>query len=216
MQKKLYLQFAGSCALVVFAFLGYVVRFYPNWLQPFDTALTNFVRQLYPRWTPFFLWVTQFANPWTVVVLFLALLFVLLYGKRYAEAAWLTLGVVGIAGMFNPLIKLLFMRERPTLEHLVTEHSFSFPSGHSTASMVLYGTLILLAPVFFQHKYLRLSVQILLGAFILAIGSSRVYLGVHFPSDIVGGFSLGLGWLLLSYPLYQQQRFVWRFKNKQN
>lgn len=215
MNNKLYTQFVGSCSLVLFAFLGYVVKFYPVWIQPFDQVITNGVRSLYPTWNPFFLWITKFANPSTIVVLFLALLFVLIYGKRYAEAAWFSLGVIGISGIFNSLIKLLFMRERPTLEHLVTEHSYSFPSGHSTASMVLYGTLIFFVPLFIQNTYLKRGVQVLLGICIVLIGMSRIYLGVHFPSDIVGGFSLGLGWLLLTYPYYQKQRFVWRFKNKQ-
>jgi undecaprenyl-diphosphatase len=81
--------------------------------------------------------------------------------------------------------------------------------------MVLYGTLIFLIALFIQNRYLKLGLQLILGSCILLIGISRVYLGVHFPSDIIGGFSLGLGWLLLSYPYYQKQRFIWRFKNKQ-
>ncbi|MCS6719811.1 phosphatase PAP2 family protein, partial [Proteus mirabilis] len=61
----------------------------------------------------------------------------------------------------------------------------------------------------------RLCVQILLGIGIFMIGVSRIYLGVHFPSDILGGFCLGLAWLLLSYPIYLEKRFVWRFQSKQ-
>lgn len=216
MNNKLYTQFFGSLSLVIFAFLGYVVKFYPTWIQPFDNAVTSFVRQPYPNWNTFYLWITKFANPVTIVVLALAFLIVLLYGKQYAEAAWLSAGVIGISGLFNPLIKLLFTRERPTLEHLVTEHSYSFPSGHSTASMVLYGTLICILPLFVKNKTLQTVLQIALICLIIIIGTSRIYLGVHFPSDILGGFTLGLGWLLMTYPIYQKQRFIWRFKNKQS
>lgn len=216
MKNKLYLQFYGSCALVLFASLGYIVKFYASWIEPFDTFITNGVRSLQPTWTTFFLWVTKFGNPLTVILIFLAILFVLLYGKRYAEAIWYSAGVIGIAGIFNPLIKLLFMRERPTLEHLVSEHSYSFPSGHSTGSMILYGTLIFLVPIFIQNKTWQRIIQLLLGVFILSIGISRIYLGVHFPSDVIGGFSVGLGWLLLTYPIYEEKRFIWRFKSKQN
>lgn len=98
------------------------------------------------------------------------------------------------------------MRERPTLEHLVTEHSYSFPSGHSTGSMVLYGTLIFLLPIFIQNKTLLHSLQFFLGLFILSIGVSRIFIGVHFPSDVLGGFSLGLAWLLLTYPIYKNAK----------
>ncbi|MGI6156812.1 MAG: PAP2 family protein, partial [Enterococcus lemanii] len=134
-KNKLYYQFAGSCFLLFFTFLGYTVKFYPQWLKPFDTWVIEQIGSLRPQLTSFFLWITQFANPLTVVLLGLALLFVLLYGKQYAEVIWLSGGGIGIAGVLNPLLKLFFNRTRPsTLAPLITEHSLSFPSGHATAS----------------------------------------------------------------------------------
>ena len=215
MKNKLYYQFAGSCSLLLFAFLSYVMKFYPSWIQPFDTFLAEPLYQLRPTLSGFFLWITQFANPIPLVILFLAVLVILLYGKQYTEAIWLSGGVILGAGILKPALKLFFLRERPTLEHLVTEHSFSFPSGHAVASMVFYGSLILLLPIFVENKQLRWFLQGLLGLIILSIGMSRIYLGVHYPSDILGGYALSLSWLLLTFPLYQEQRFIWRFKNKQ-
>ncbi len=215
MQKKLYYQYAGSCFLLLFVFLGYIVKFYPSWLNPFDESLTRVIRSGYPLMTPFFLWVTKFANPVTIILLFLVVLVVFLINKYYAEALWLSLGTIGIAGLFNPLIKLVFLRERPTLEHLVVETSSSFPSGHSTGSMVFYGTLLLLVPILFKQPFWQWCLRILLGLLILLIGISRIYVGVHFPSDVLGGFCVGLSWLLLTYPYYIQKRFVWRFTRKQ-
>ncbi|WP_312498184.1 phosphatase PAP2 family protein [Enterococcus sp.] len=215
MQKKLYYQYAGSCFLLLFVFLGYIVKFYPSWLNPFDESLTRVIRSGYPLMTPFFLWVTKFANPVTIILLFLVVLVVFLINKYYAEALWLSLGTIGIAGLFNPLIKLVFLRERPTLEHLVVETSSSFPSGHSTGSMVFYGTLLLLVPILFKQPFWQWCLRILLGLLILLIGISRIYVGVHFPSDVLGGFCVGLSWLLLTYTYYLQKRFVWRFTRKQ-
>lgn len=80
---------------------------------------------------------------------------------------------------------------------------------------MFYGTILLILPIFIKNKTVRLCVQILLGIEIFMIGVSRIYLGVHFPSDILGGFCLGLAWLLLSYPIYLEKRFVWRFQSKQ-
>ncbi|OTN75126.1 hypothetical protein A5886_000196 [Enterococcus sp. 8G7_MSG3316] len=215
MQKKLIYQYAGSCFLLLFVFLGYVVKFYPSWLNPFDETLTRVIRSGYPMMTPFFLWVTKFANPITIILLFLVVLAVFLINKYYAEALWLGLGTIGIAGLFNPLIKLVFLRERPTLEHLVVETSSSFPSGHSTGSMVFYGSLLLLIPILFKQSFWQWTLRILLGVLIALIGISRIYVGVHFPSDVLGGFCVGLSWLLLTYPYYRQKRFVWRFTRKQ-
>ena len=216
MKNKLYYQFAGSCSLLLFAFLSYVVKFYPKWFQPFDTFLTTPLYQARPRLNGFFLWITQFANPIPLMILFLAVVIVLLYGKRYAETLWLSSGVILIAGLLNPVFKLFFARPRPALAHLVSEHSFSFPSGHASGSMIFYGGVILLLPSLIESKNLRLFLQIFLGLVILAIGMSRVYLGVHYPTDIIGGYTLSLSWLLLTYPIYEKQRFIWRFKNKQN
>lgn len=215
MQKKLIYQYAGSCFLLLFVFLGYVVKFYPSWLTPFDETLTRLIRSGYPFMTSFFLWITKFANPITIILLFLVVLVVFLINKYYAEAIWLSLGTIGIAGIFNPLIKLVFLRERPTLTHLVVETSSSFPSGHSTGSMVFYGALLLLGPILFKQPFWQWSLRLLLGVLIVLIGISRIYVGVHFPSDVLGGFCVGLSWLLLTYPYYVQKRFVWRFTRKQ-
>jgi undecaprenyl-diphosphatase len=216
MKNKLYYQFAGSCFLLIFMFLGYVVRFYPQWLNGFDQGLTNLIRAPYPHFNQFFIWYTKFANSLTVGIIAVAILALLVIGRYYAEAIWLTVNTAVIAGILNPfIIKPFFMRERPTLPHLVREHSYSFPSGHSLGSMLLYGTLIFLLPVVVKSKPLCRLVQVILGIGIFLIGVSRIYLGVHFPSDVVGGFCLGLAWLFLTYPYYLEKRFVWRFKRKQ-
>ncbi|MDN6347182.1 MAG: phosphatase PAP2 family protein [Tetragenococcus koreensis] len=215
MNKKLYMQFAGSCTFLIFAFLSYVVKFYPAWLQPFDNIITSVVRSLYPNCDGFFLWITQFGNVASIAILFLAMLFVLVYGKKYVDALWLSMGVITIAVVINPLLKLFFTRERPLLEHLVVETSFSFPSGHATASMVFYGSLILLVPLFIQSKAWCISLQTCLAIFILLIGISRIYLGVHFPTDILGGYCEGLTWLLFTYPIYRKQRLIKVLQKKQ-
>lgn len=215
MKNKLYLHLAASFALLLVAFLGYVVKFYPDWLRPFDNLVTNAIRSIYPTANAFFLWVTRFGNAVTIIILLLVFLALFIRGKKYAEAIWLTSNIVIISGIANPLLKLFFDRERPALEHLVHESSNSFPSGHAVTSIMLYGTLIALLPLLLQNKKLTYLLQALLGILILAIGISRIYLGVHFPSDIIGGYALGLAWLFFSYPYFSEKRFVWRFQQKQ-
>lgn len=215
MRNKLYWQFAGSCFLLVFVFLGYVVKFFPQWLTGFDTFLTNILRSPYPAWNEFYLTITKLGNPLFVVAIGLVLVALMALGKRYAESLWYGIGLVGVAGIGNALLKLGFLRQRPTLEHLVEETSFSFPSGHATGSMILFGTLCFILPGLIKNKPVRLLLQVLCGSLILGIGISRIYLGVHFPTDIIGGFCLGAGWLCLTYPIFAERRFVWRFTGKQ-
>lgn len=102
------------------------------------------------------------------------------------------------------MIKLFFMRERPSLAHLVVETSYSFPSGHAAGSMILYGSLLFLLPAFVQRT-LRTLLQLLMMFIIVSVGISRIYLGVHFPTDIIGGYLLSLSWLCLTYPVYREK-----------
>ncbi|EOT40402.1 phosphatase PAP2 family protein [Enterococcus columbae] len=215
MKHKLYYQFAGSCFLLVFVFLGYVVKFYPNWLQGFDITISQTIQQLRPQATLLFSWLTKFGNVSTVVILAVTFLVLFIYGKRYIEAIWLAGGLIGIALAVTNLAKIFFHRPRPSGEHLVYAPGMSFPSGHATGSMILYGTLLFLLPIFIQNKTYQKIGQVLLALFIFLIGVSRIYLGVHYPSDVIAGFCLGLSWLCFTYPIYLEKRFVWRFTKKQ-
>ncbi|WP_086349952.1 phosphatase PAP2 family protein [Candidatus Enterococcus clewellii] len=215
MKHKTTYQLTGSAFLLVFILLGTIVKFSPERLNGFDQTLTALIRTPYPALNQLFIGYTKLANPMTVAVIAVIIGCLLALKKHYIEAGWLLINTGFAAGILNSLIKLVFMRERPTLEHLVVEHSYSFPSGHSTGSMLLYGTIIMLLPLFIKKKSICRSLQLLLGIGILFIGISRIYLGVHFPSDILGGFSFGLSWLLLTYPLYQKARGNWQTKYKQ-
>ena len=96
----------------------------------------------------------------------------------------------------NLFLKQLINRARPTLEHLVTVKTLSYPSGHAMTAMAFYGFLIYLIFTFKFKKVLKFTIITLLGFLILSIGISRIYLGVHFPSDILGGFAAGFIWVV--------------------
>lgn len=207
---------AGSVSLVFFMILGYTVKFYESTLSFIDQPLTTAIRgTLTDTKTSFFTGVTQLGSSIGLMILLLITCLLLLKFKRKAEALWLLVNVGLIASLGNYLIKFLFQRPRPSIEHLVYANHYSFPSGHSMASILFYGTLIIISQLVIKNKIVRLISQLILGSLILLIGLSRVYLGVHYPTDIIGGYLLGLSWLLATYPLFQKQRFIWRFKGKQ-
>ncbi|MGG5329170.1 phosphatase PAP2 family protein [Enterococcus sp. AZ163] len=213
MKNKPYYHLAGSFTLLLFAALCYIVRFYPTTLKGFDKTIIQGVHSLAPAMDTFFLWVTKFANPLTIVILAAVFLGLFWFSQERITAIWLGANLVIISGVVNQLLKLFFQRARPTiLPHMVTEHSYSFPSGHSVTSMILYGTLIFTTGLFIKNKFWQYALQILLGLLILGIGVSRIYLGVHFPTDVLGGFLLGISWLLFTYPYYRQQKLVYDLK----
>jgi undecaprenyl-diphosphatase len=103
--------------------------------------------------------------------------------------------------ILNYVLKGIFERERPSLPHLVDADFFSFPSGHAMHSLAFFGLLAYhLWKKRMIHSYILWG---LTGGLILLIGVSRVYLGVHYPIDIVAGYMAGLAWLFLSVCLYQ-------------
>ena len=113
---------------------------------------------------------------------------------RLVLVCWLSAFFGGV--LVNRLLKLLIHRSRPI--RVVHESTFSFPSGHAMAATIGYGMLAYVMATYWRprglkRRYLYLSATILA----LAVGVSRIYLGVHFPTDVIGGFAAGTAWLAI-------------------
>ena len=205
----------GSFALLLFVILGYMVKFYPETLVGFDQPIQTAVRGDLPTaLTTFFKLVTSLINPLGIIIWVSALVLFFLYKKWKIEAALLA-GNLVLHGILIKLIKLLYQRSRPSILHLVEEGGYSFPSGHSMATAIVVGTLIIIVQQRMQNQQIKRLVQGLLLLFILTIMASRVYLGVHYPTDVIGGALMGFAILNIEFPFYDKLRFQWRFKGKQ-
>jgi undecaprenyl-diphosphatase len=138
----------------------------------------------------FFAGLTELASPKLIAGITIGLALILWFLRRRWQGVYLFVAVGG-ASALNYIIKPLVGRDRPQLWLSPTpETSFSFPSGHSNASMALGLALILLAwPTRWRWPVLALSV-----IFIALIGFSRLYLGVHYPSDVLAGWTLAAVW----------------------
>jgi len=167
-----------------------------------DTHLdTRFAEWLHdratPAWTSFFEKVTWFGNVPVLAAVTVGA-GILLAGKgRRAELELLLLAVIGTQ-ILTLGLKQGFERERPFFpDPLATESSYSFPSGHSSLSLAVYGTLGYIAARHASTR--RRQIGILAGAagLVLLIGFSRLYLGVHYLSDVIAGFSLAIAWVAL-------------------
>ena len=107
-----------------------------------------------------------------------------------------TISVTSVAVMFG--IKLLLQRQRPLVPLISKAHGYSFPSGHTFTSVTFYGMIAYIAYRNIKNVYLRWAVIIFLTIFVMLIGFSRVYLRLHYASDVIAGFCLGLIWLILA------------------
>ena len=97
----------------------------------------------------------------------------------------------------NTLFKVIFMRARPDINPLVIETGYSFPSGHSMISMAFYGYLIYIIYTHKDNARFRSLLISLISVLVLLIGISRIYLGVHYTSDVVGGFCFSIAYLII-------------------
>ena len=138
--------------------------------------------------------ITQFGNTIPVIIITLVLMITLTSRKEVFLIGSNTILTVGS----NQILKHIICRPRPNHLRLIVENGYSFPSGHAMISICLYGLLIYLVNKKIKNKLLKIILTILLIILILGIGISRIYVGVHYPSDVLGGDLLSLSILIFN------------------
>ena len=205
----------GSFALLLFVIIGYMVKFYPEMLVNFDQPIQTAIRGDLPEFlTLLFRAITHLIDIPVIITWVLLVAFVF-YRKQWKMESYLMLGNLTLAGILIVTFKNIYQRPRPEILHLVEEKGFSFPSGHSLAVTIMVGTLIVIFSQRIKDQLWKRIVQILLGLYLVSVLISRVYLGVHYPSDVLASLCVGLGVLFIEFPFYDKLRFQWRFTGKQ-
>ena len=123
--------------------------------------------------------------------------------KGLKNKLFLLTGIVGTAGL-NVVLKHIVQRERPNINRLIPEKGYSFPSGHSMMSMAFYGMLIFLIFKYVKNTALKWTLIVILTILLSTIGITRIYLGVHYPSDVIGGFVVSLTYLFILTEIYNK------------
>ena len=143
--------------------------------------------------TPIAKFITNFGGAIFLIVLTITL-FVLIKNKKIGLSIFSNLVIITA---LNQLLKRILQRPRPTEYRIIEETGYSFPSGHSMVSMAFYGYLIYLIYKYVKNKYVKWISIILLSILICSIGVSRIYLGVHYTSDVLGGFFISISYLII-------------------
>ena len=136
------------------------------------------------------------------IVFVLTILAIILI-KGLKNKLFLLTGIVGTAGL-NVVLKHIIQRERPNINRLIPEKGYSFPSGHSMMSMAFYGMLIFLLFKYVKNTALKWTLIVILTILLSTIGITRIYLGVHYPSDVIGGFLVSLTYLFILTEIYNK------------
>ncbi|WP_158555845.1 phosphatase PAP2 family protein [Peribacillus glennii] len=188
--------------------MGIVEELRENELVRFDSAIIQFVQGLVSdRLTSAMKVITYFGSKtWlTFATLGISILLVLMHKKRFAV---FLLFSSTAGGLFNMLLKWIFKRERPDIYPIIVEHGFSFPSGHSMGSFIFYGALAIILVKISTPVYLDWLFGGFCALIIFLIGLSRIYLGVHYPSDVIAGFAAGGAWLTICGLLFRYGEYL--------
>lgn len=136
--------------------------------------------------------------------LLIATIAIMIFSKNKKRAFYIALNVL-ICFLLNQGLKHVFLRPRPEDINLITEGGYSFPSGHSMVSLAFYGLFIYIIFHMRLKKYKRYLYCILLALLTLLIGISRIYLGVHYASDVLAGFAISMAYLIIYIKLFYKK-----------
>ena len=181
---------ASLILLIIFIFFVFL----RNYFNIIDDFVYSLVKPLISNdMTNIMQFITFFSDPiWCILLSCLMILFV--KNKKISKAFLLNLILVFL---LNYVLKILFSRNRPADINLIVETGFSFPSGHAMMSLGIYGFLIYLLLLIDKNKISKIIGTCFLILLIFLIGISRIYLGVHYATDVIAGFVISASYLLL-------------------
>jgi undecaprenyl-diphosphatase len=141
--------------------------------------------------------ITSFGS-WKILTILSIVVLLFSYKKtKYFFYSQSLVIILILSSLIDNIIKLIFQRVRPDILRMVTESSYSYPSAHAMSSICFYGFIIYCVSVLMKSKW-KYVINAILGCLIFSIGISRIYLGIHYASDVLAGFSLGFILLVLS------------------
>jgi membrane-associated phospholipid phosphatase len=195
----------GCVLLISIGFVALADEVHEGDTLAFDQAVLQAIHaRSSDFWNSFFLVATEFGGVIGVAAIAIAFTAWFLFKKHYKRALVIILGVGG-AALLNLFLKFIFERPRPDLwEQLIIETSFSFPSGHAMASAALACCVIVL----FWNTRWRLLATSLAVLYVVLIGFSRLYLGVHYPTDVIAGWLVSGAWVAIIVSILYGRRII--------
>lgn len=155
--------------------------------------------------------ITQLGGAFFLVALGIVLT-IMIKNKKVGLAIWINLIIVTV---INFLLKYILQRPRPTGYRIVEESGYSFPSGHSMISMAFYGFLIYLIYMNIENKKVKYGLIGLLSITIIGIGMSRIFLGVHYTSDVLAGFLISIAYVIVYANIVKKYLFKGKEQNNE-
>ena len=177
------------------AFASLAVHVRSGATQAFDDAILRWVGAHQVPWVHMVMVQITALGTGVVVMMVVAVAALFLWLTRHKHSAALLLATTIVGILLNSMLKDVFHRDRPSIFSSGVEvFSSSFPSGHSMSAAIVYGTVAYLAARLQRHHWARIVTTIVALVLIGLIAASRIYLGVHYPSDTIAGMTIGFAW----------------------
>lgn len=198
------------CAIILFIILSIAIK--ADYLYGFESWIySEATEHMSDFLTTILIIITNIGGP--IGIMCVCAIIFAIPKLRNRVAIPVTLAVTS-SFFLNIILKQLFARERPNILRLVSESFYSFPSGHAMVNMALYSILIIYAYNLIKNKKLKYSIYAILTSLILAIGFTRIYLGVHYAGDIIGGWLIGFVVSIIVYSIMKKSTIINYDKNK--
>ncbi|MGN1012817.1 MAG: phosphatase PAP2 family protein [Clostridia bacterium] len=198
------------CAIILFIILSIAIK--ADYLYGFESWIySEATEHMSDFLTTILIIITNIGGP--IGIMCVCAIIFAIPKLRNRVAIPVTLAVTS-SFFLNIILKQLFARERPNILRLVSESFYSFPSGHAMVNMALYSILIIYAYKLINNTKLKYSIYAILTSLILAIGFTRIYLGVHYAGDIIGGWLIGFVVSIIVYSIMKKSTILNYDKNK--
>ena len=184
--------------ILLIGFIVLTILLLTNNISSFDDFIYKYFFQMRNKFFDiFFIFFTRLGDIIPVTIITICLLMIFNKEDRYI---WGSSMIITL--LINQGLKYIIQRPRPPLEErLISQSGYSYPSGHSMMAMCLYGVLIYLINTKLKNKKLKIILTIILSIIILLIGVSRIYVRVHYPSDVLGAYLLTILILIINITL---------------
>lgn len=197
------------CAIILFFILAFFIK--ADQLYGFESwVYAEATEHMSEFLTAILVFITNIGGP--IGIMCVCTIIYIIPKLRNRVAIPVSIAVVSSL-VLNTILKSIFARERPNILRLVSENYYSFPSGHAMVNMALYSILIIYAYKLVKNKKIRYTIYTVLTALILVIGFTRIYLGVHYAGDIIGGWLMGFAVSLIVY-MIMKKTTITDYENK--